>query len=103
LREAFANLIPPSIRRRRKMGFGVPLADWFRGELRDYVRDLLLDPNARYREMLSGSFVEHLVATQLDGRADVGKQLWALICFERWLRLLPEWRRTEKPVYSLIP
>ncbi|HWW87876.1 MAG TPA: asparagine synthase (glutamine-hydrolyzing) [Vicinamibacterales bacterium] len=91
LREAFADLLPRPIRERGKMGFGVPLADWFRGELRDYVRDLLLDPNARYRGMLSRSFVERLVATQLEGRADVGKQLWALISFERWLRILPEW------------
>src|SRR5213594_728762 len=40
LREAFADLVPAEINRRGKMGFGVPLGAWFRGELRDYVRDL---------------------------------------------------------------
>ena len=44
LREVFANLLPPAIRRRRKMGFGVPLDHWFRNELKDYAREVLLDP-----------------------------------------------------------
>src|SRR5262249_18789382 len=36
LREAFADLVPAAIMTRRKMGFGVPLGRWFRGELRSY-------------------------------------------------------------------
>ena len=92
LRRAFADLIPTAINRRRKMGFGVPLGAWFRGDLRGYVRDLLLDPNAKYRAMLSGGFVEGLVARHNSGEANAGQQLWSLICFERWLQLLPEWR-----------
>jgi len=91
LREAFADLLPPAINRRGKMGFGVPVGAWFRGQLRDYVRDLLLAPNARYRDMLSGSFVENLVNDHLSGKRHVGPQLWTLICFEEWLRLLPAW------------
>jgi asparagine synthase (glutamine-hydrolysing) len=93
LREAFHDLLPPAIDRRGKMGFGVPLGTWFRGELRDYMRDLLLAPDARYRDMLSGTYVERLVARHLAGGANLGQQLWAVICFELWLRLLPEWTR----------
>src|SRR5207253_7580295 len=44
LRDAFSDLIPADIDRRPKTGFGVPLDAWFRGELRDYVRDTLLGP-----------------------------------------------------------
>ena len=93
LREAFADLLPPAIERRSKMGFGVPLGAWFRGELRDYVRDLLLAPNARYRDMLSGPFVEQLVRDHMEERRNLGQQLWSLLCFEEWLRLLPGWTR----------
>jgi asparagine synthase (glutamine-hydrolysing) len=57
LHDAFPDLLPPVIDRRGKMGFGVPLDAWFRGELRDYMRDLLMAPDARYREMLSGAFI----------------------------------------------
>ena len=97
LREAFPDLVPPAIDRRGKMGFGVPLDAWFRGELRDYMRDLLLSPDARYRGMLSGTFVEGLVARHLSGRANSGQQLWSIVCFEVWLRLLPEWTRRGRP------
>ena len=92
LRDAFADLVPAEIERRGKMGFGVPLGTWFRGNLREYMRDLLLSPAARYREMLSGSFVEGIVQRHLSGQANLGQQLWSLVCFERWLQLLPEWR-----------
>ena len=98
LREAFADLLPPAIQRRGKMGFGVPLGTWFRGDLRDYMRDLLLSPDARYRTMLSAPFVESLVSRHLSGDANLGHQLWSLLCFEQWLRLLPDWtRRASEP------
>jgi len=97
LRDAFADLIPPAINRRGKMGFGVPLNTWFRGELRDHMRDLLLSPTARYRDMLSGAFVDRLVARHLSGSANLGQQLWSIMCFEAWLQRLPEWTRHAGP------
>jgi asparagine synthase (glutamine-hydrolysing) len=97
LRDAFADLVPPEIERRGKMGFGVPLSAWFRGHLRDYMQELLLAPDARYRETLSGAFVERLVRRHAAGQANAGPQLWSLICYERWLQLLPGWRRGAHP------
>jgi asparagine synthase (glutamine-hydrolysing) len=97
LRDAFADLLPQAINRRGKMGFGVPVSTWFRGHLREYMRALLLAPGARYREMLSGAFVEGLVSRHLSETANYGPQLWTLICFERWLQLLPEWKRGACP------
>jgi asparagine synthase (glutamine-hydrolysing) len=93
LREAFADLLPAPIQARGKMGFGVPLGAWFRGELRGYVRDLLLAPQARYREYLDPAYVERLVTSQIEGTAHVAHQLWTVMCFERWLQLLPDWQR----------
>jgi asparagine synthase (glutamine-hydrolysing) len=93
LRDAFPDLVPSEIQGRGKMGFGVPLHTWFRGDLRDYMRDLLLAPDARYRDILSKPFVEGLIARHLSGRANLGQQLWTLMCFELWLRRLPEWTR----------
>ncbi len=46
LREAFPELLPPRVMRRPKMGFGVPLEQWFRHELKDYSRQVLLDRRA---------------------------------------------------------
>ncbi|MFQ5694165.1 MAG: asparagine synthase-related protein, partial [Nitrospinota bacterium] len=46
LRRAFEGTVPRRILGRGKMGFGVPLAGWFRGELREFAREILLDPSA---------------------------------------------------------
>ena len=79
------------------MGFGVPLGAWFRGNLRETMRDLLLESGARYRDMLSGPFVENLVQRHLAGEANLGPQLWSITCFERWLQMIPDWRRSLTP------
>ena len=103
LRDAFADLIPPEIQTRGKMGFGVPLGAWFRADLRDYVRDLLLSADARYREYLSAAFVEGLLARHLSGTANLGQQLWTILCFEAWLRRLPDWTtRRRHPAAASI-
>jgi len=92
LREAFADLLPVEIQTRGKMGFGVPLGLWFRGGLREYLCDHLLDPRACYREYLVAPTVHRLVERHLAGQVNAEQQLWTLLCFERWLRLLPEWQ-----------
>ena len=97
LRKAFADLLPPSIARRGKMGFGVPLGGWFRTELKDYIRDLLLDSGARYRTFLSAPYVHQLVKRHQAGEANSALQLWSILSFELWLRNLPLWTRREVP------
>jgi asparagine synthase (glutamine-hydrolysing) len=94
LRRAFADLIPERINRRGKMGFGVPLDRWFRGELRSYVRETLLASDARCLAYLEPAALETIVRRHETGEANLGQQLWCLLAFERWLRLLPEWRRS---------
>src|SRR5206468_6710590 len=71
---------------RRKMGFGVPLGAWFRRELRDMARDVLLGAQARERGLFRLSEVESLLATHDSGRRDCSARLWSLICFELWMR-----------------
>ena len=58
LKRAFADLLPSAIRRRRKMGFGVPLDRWFRGPLREELRAVLLDPIAIGRSLFRREAVE---------------------------------------------
>jgi asparagine synthase (glutamine-hydrolysing) len=101
LREAFADLLPPSIQTRGKMGFGVPLDAWFRGELRDYLREMLLAGDARYPAYLSRERVEGLVRAHQASQANLGLQLWTLLTFEVWLRALTEWTTPAARVQEL--
>ncbi len=86
LKRAMAADLPPEILTRRKMGFGVPLGAWFRHELRDMARDVLLGSRARQRGIFRVSEVEALLATHDTGRRDYSARLWSLICFELWMR-----------------
>lgn len=87
LQETFADLLPASIRTRRKMGFGVPLDAWFRGELKSLLMDILLAPQTLQRGYFQPDAVRALVQQHLDGEADHSHRLWALLCLELWQRM----------------
>jgi asparagine synthase (glutamine-hydrolysing) len=95
LREAFADLVPEAVNRGPKKGFGVPLDTWFRTDLRDFARDILLGPGARLHRYVSRPYVAKLLDEQLAGQRNHGNRLWTLLTFERWLQLLPSWKRPQ--------
>ena len=88
LKRAMLRSLPAEILTRRKMGFGVPLGAWFSSELRDMTRDILLSPSARQRGVFQIAEVERLLRLHDSGRRDCSPRLWALLCFELWMR---EW------------
>jgi asparagine synthase (glutamine-hydrolysing) len=86
LRVAFADDLPPEVAARGKTGFGVPVAAWFRGELRDLAGDVLLGQTTRQRGQLRVRRLERLLNDHLAGRADHGHRLWCLLMLELWQR-----------------
>ncbi|MBV8479331.1 MAG: hypothetical protein JOY72_03425 [Actinobacteria bacterium] len=86
LRRAFANELPPQVASRGKAGFGLPLAEWFRGDLQVVARDLLLDDRARGRGWFRPAAIEQLLADHAAMRADNGHRLWTLTMLELWQR-----------------
>jgi asparagine synthase (glutamine-hydrolysing) len=86
LRRAFAADLPPAVAERGKSGFAVPLADWFRNELRPLAHDLLLDERARGRGWFRPDAVERLLAEHAAEQADNGHRLWSLVMLELWQR-----------------
>jgi asparagine synthase (glutamine-hydrolysing) len=89
LRDAFADLVPAPILTRGKMGFGVPLAAWFRGDLTATLRERLLSPRARLTDYVRPDAVRALVEDHLAGRADHAQRLFTLLTLESWLGTLP--------------
>ena len=86
--ETFQDLLPPAIQTRRKMGFGVPLDHWFRGELQPYLKSVLLDPSSLNRGIFEPRVVESLVHEHTAGQWDHSYRLWSLLVLELWQR---EW------------
>ena len=86
LRETFRDKLPRAVRRRKKMGFGVPLGRWFRGELKGMLEDTLLSASAATRGVLRLDAVRALVDEHQSGLADHGQRLYALLFLELWMR-----------------
>ncbi|MBK9316703.1 MAG: asparagine synthase (glutamine-hydrolyzing) [Acidobacteria bacterium] len=85
LKKAFPDLLPAENVNRRKMGFGVPVGDWFRGPLRDLLNDTLGSGDARTRDWFNQAEVRRLIDDHIATRRDHAFQLWNLMMLELWL------------------
>ena len=84
-KQALRGLLPDAIIDRRKQGFAVPLARWFRGPLSGYARDVLLSESSRSRGVLNIAAVERQLQLHQRGR-DLDLRLWTMLSFELWCR-----------------
>ncbi len=93
-KQAMRGVIPDAIIDRPKHGFAVPLAQWFRTDLKEFARDLLLSPTCRARG-IDTRYVEQLLTLNAQGR-DLDLHLWTVLSFEMWCRRFLDARgRTE--------
>ena len=72
---------------RPKMGFAVPLASWFRGPLRQKVRDSILGPGLADSGYFDASVLSRMVDMHESGKRDFSGPLWSLLMFSSFLRL----------------
>jgi len=86
LLETFSDLLPKPIRRRPKMGFGVPLDHWFRGPLAGFARDVLSDRRTLDRGLFRPEVTARLLDDHVSGKFDHGYRLWSLLILELWQR-----------------
>jgi asparagine synthase (glutamine-hydrolysing) len=84
--QAVGDRLPPELWQRGKMGFGVPLAAWFRGPLRDFLWDHLTSQKLRERGMYNAAFVEYLLDEHDRKRRDNSGWLWRLLMMELWFQ-----------------
>jgi asparagine synthase (glutamine-hydrolysing) len=86
LKKALEPYLPPEILYRPKMGFAVPLARWFRGPLRQSVRDAVLGPVLAETGWFHAAYLRRLVEDHQAGLHDYSTPLWTLLMFESFLR-----------------
>lgn len=85
LRQAVADVVPPSVLSRRKQGFAVPLRHWFRRELR-YRIDSMTGNDSFLAEYVSLDRVRQVVREHMTHRRDHSHLLWRLLVLDVWLR-----------------
>jgi asparagine synthase (glutamine-hydrolysing) len=84
-KRAMRGILPDAIIDRPKRGFSVPLGRWFRGQLGNLVREILLSETCRRRGIMNTAYIEQML-TQRHRRGDLDVHLWTLISFELWCR-----------------
>jgi asparagine synthase (glutamine-hydrolysing) len=86
LKKAMEPQLSREVLYRPKMGFAVPLARWFRGPLREHVRDVVLGPRLAATGWFDSRALERLVDAHQSGSRDHSSPLWGLLMFEAFLR-----------------
>ena len=86
LKKVAARLVPREVVYRRKMGFGVPIGKWFRGEMRSFVSDILLSDRAMNRGIIRSDALRRYVTEHVSGERDHQYQLWTLLMLELWFQ-----------------
>lgn len=86
LRQAMKRLLPQSILERPKVGLRVPVNEWFRGGMKDYLYDHLLGNDSKTRGYFHRAALERILSEHASGRQNHEKLLWSLLNLEIWHR-----------------
>ncbi len=90
LKSSLRGLLPDEVLDRPKMGFGVPLARWFREELRELPREVLLPGDARVHRYVRPAAIARMLEEHQTAHADHSLRLWVLLQLEYWHREVVE-------------
>jgi asparagine synthase (glutamine-hydrolysing) len=77
--------VPKNLIERPKAGFGIPLADWLRGPLRDWAEDMLNEGRLRREGFFSPEIIRAKWCEHLSGRFNHMSLLWSILMFQSWL------------------
>ena len=84
LKKVLKRYVPERVFTKPKQGFDIPKKHWFKNELRDYTRDILLSDAARQRGYLKYDLVEKVLKDHDSGAKNYHVWIWNLLNFELW-------------------
>jgi len=101
-KEALRDRVPQEILHRKKVGFPVPYESWMRTELKDWVRNVLLDTESLSRGYFNKSCLEHLIDQDLRFHS-YPKEILSLVSLELWHRAFLHRPTAPTSVADLVP
>ena len=93
LKKKLQGFLPEEILQREKMGFGLPVGEWFRADLKDYLSSYLLSDSFGNRGFFKSEAVKDMVEQHIYGGKNHTSRLWNLLVFEIWYRIFIEGER----------
>jgi asparagine synthase (glutamine-hydrolysing) len=102
LRRALADIVPPHVLNRAKLGFPVPIRFWLRDEMYDWARAIITDSQAD--ELIDRDAALRLLDAHRTGKADYSRKVWTLLVFLVWHGIFVEQRihpQIPEPVYPV--
>jgi len=84
LKRAMEGMLPHEIIYRKKRGFPVPVARWFREDLYERTASILLDRRAADRRYYRPGYVEGVLQRHRDGHEDLSRRIFSLLTLEMW-------------------
>ena len=86
LKKVASRLVPKEVIYRRKKGFRVPISNWFRGEMKNLIREVLLSEKFLNRKIIKPEMVKKYVDEHTNAREDHTSQIWTLLMLELWFQ-----------------
>jgi asparagine synthase (glutamine-hydrolysing) len=100
LRRLMKDKLPQSVLRRPKVGFDIPIHEWFRGELRPLLLETLSEEAVTASGLFDWPALKRLIDAHLERKANVGYHLWGLLVLFIWMK---KWNIETAPVEERIP
>ena len=90
LKKAMESKLPNDVLYRPKMGFSVPLANWFRGPLKQRVQEALLGSRLADSGWFNRPYLQHILDAHNTGSRDYSASIWTILMYEAFLRNVME-------------
>lgn len=85
LKDTFKDLFPEGYDKLPKSGFGVPIREWFRNEMKEEIYDLLSENKIRTQGLFNSGYVKQILDEHISGKVDRKSEIWCLYVFQKWI------------------
>ncbi|HNY13175.1 MAG TPA: asparagine synthase (glutamine-hydrolyzing) [Candidatus Wallbacteria bacterium] len=90
LKTMMHDTLSPAVINRKKMGFALPIGEWFKGDLKELLARTLLSPGSFVKNALNASYVKKMIDMHANGAQNFSFQLWNLFILEIWHKIFIE-------------